>query len=146
MRRPLKRSASTRLRASLVAGSALADEEAIETSASLSVISSCPSSGSALADEEAIETHMQCGRGPPSTPAVPWPMRRPLKRSQGFTSLSNFATGSALADEEAIETLADDHVIGQADPTGSALADEEAIETVTHACSTPMISRQCLGR
>ena len=59
--------------------------------------------GSALADEEAIETVVKWKIGGCLLPAVPWPMRRPLKLSQAMP-MGPTSTGSALADEEAIET------------------------------------------
>ena len=87
-------------------GSALADEEAIETALVLGDIGRSIATGSALADEEAIETLL------------------PLIFLPG-----SIVAGSALADEEAIETVQ----LGGRPPlvrrTGSALADEEAIET-----------------
>ena len=68
-----------------VTGSALADEEAIETSSQSPLHTDKRFAGSALADEEAIETGVApAKRGEQNgQPAVPWPMRRPLKpRSQ----------------------------------------------------------------
>ena len=62
--------------------------------------------GSALADEEAIETkteiHATLDRV--ARPAVPWPMRRPLKLVLVPITVRAQLAGSALADEEAIET------------------------------------------
>ena len=62
--------------------------------------------GSALADEEAIETHLKIFGVPDLMgPAVPWPMRRPLKPPSSYFLVKS-VPGSALADEEAIETQA----------------------------------------
>ena len=122
MRRPLKLVGRIKDTGNLNPGSALADEEAIETTASVAKLH-LRCAGSALADEEAIET-----------PA-------------DLLGLAiNRDAGSALADEEAIETWAAASVTPAAWP-GSALADEEAIETsiVRRRCRTNRF-RQCLGR
>ena len=64
------------------AGSALADEEAIETHCLFVASTLRRPAGSALADEEAIETSYPLGRDQSPVPAVPWPMRRPLKLAE----------------------------------------------------------------
>ena len=80
MRRPLKlgnRSVSAQNR---MTGSALADEEAIETFVPPKLVGGVTAAGSALADEEAIETQgVLASVANLPRPAVPWPMRRPLK-------------------------------------------------------------------
>ena len=171
MRRPLKLRWMAMTRSLPAAGSALADEEAIETRVGggdfQGLLPAVPwpmrrplklclralrRSGLAL---PAVPWPMRrplkhSPRATPITgmslPAVPWPMRRPLKLISPRRSRRPCASGSALADEEAIETrhLQQKHPCSAA---GSALADEEAIETSgPTGAAAELLIRQCLGR